>query len=136
MDNPHAASRSFAYCASSSTEYEQTAKIKHSRFDVYRQQVHKVFVGVQPRWDQLQLDELVDVAVQRLQLLDVDFVLVHVVGHGLVDRDQVFEVHAQDGDLEACTPVVGLPVVVKVPAGGQHVRHLVQCLGGGQKQCV
>lgn len=98
--------------------------------------MHEVFVGVQPRWDQLQLDQLVDVAVERLQLLDVDFVLVHVVGHGLVDRDQVFEVDTQDGDLEASAPVVGLPVVVKVPAGGQQVRHLVQYLDGGKTQCV
>lgn len=34
----------------------------------------------------------------------------------------------QDGDLEACAPVVRLPVVVVVPAGGQEVCHLVQNL--------
>lgn len=35
---------------------------------------------------------------------------------------------AQDGDLEAGAPVVSLPVVVVIPAGGQEVCHLVQNL--------
>lgn len=35
---------------------------------------------------------------------------------------------AQDGDLEAGAPVVRLPVVVVIPAGGQEVCHLVQDL--------
>lgn len=94
----------------------------------YRQKVDQVLVGVQPGGDLLQLDQLVDVAVERLELLHVHLAVLHVVRHGLVDRNQVFEVDAQDGDLEARAPVVRLPVVVVVPAGGQQVRHLVQDL--------
>lgn len=99
----------------------------------YRQQVDQVLVGVQPRGDLLQLDQLVDVAVQSLQLLDVHLVVLHVIRHGLVDRDQVFEVDPEDGDFETRTPVVSLSIVVIVPAGGQQVRHLVQYLGSEKK---
>lgn len=90
----------------------------------------QVLVGVQPGRDLLQLDQLIDVAVERLELLDVHLAVLHIVRHGLIDRNQVFEVDAQDGDLEACAPAVLLSVVVVVPAGGQQVRHLVQNLRG------
>lgn len=82
----------------------------------YRQQMDQVLVSVQPGWDLLELDQLVDVAVECLELLDIDLVVLHVVGHGLIDGDQVFEVDAQDGDFETCTPAVCLSIIVIVSA--------------------
>lgn len=94
----------------------------------YRQKMDQVLVGVQVGGDLLELDQLIDVAVESLELLDVHLAVLHKVRHGLIDRNQVFEVDAQDGDLEARAPVVRLPVVVVIPAGGQEVCHLVQNL--------
>lgn len=88
----------------------------------------QVLVGVQVGGDLLELDQLIDVAVESLELLDVHLAVLHIVRHGLIDRNQVFKVDAQDGDLEARAPVVRLPVVVVIPAGGQEVCHLVQNL--------
>lgn len=94
----------------------------------YRQQMNQVLVGVQLGGDLLQLDQLIDVAVERLQLLDIHFALLHVVGHELVHGNQVFEVDAQDRDFKTCAPVVSLSIVVIVSAGGQKVCHLIQHL--------
>lgn len=94
----------------------------------YRQQMDQVLVGVQLGGDLLELDQLIDVVVEGLELLDVHLVVLHVVRHGFIDRNQVFEVDAQDRDFKTRTPVVRLSVVVIVSAGGQQVCHLVQYL--------
>lgn len=64
-------------------------------------------------------------AVECLELLDIDLVVLHVVGPGLIDRNQVLEVDAQDRDFKACAFVVSLSVVVKVSARGQQVCHFI-----------
>lgn len=51
----------------------------------YRQQVNQVLVGIQPGWDLLELDQLVDVVVQGLELLDVHLVVLDIIRHGLID---------------------------------------------------
>lgn len=94
----------------------------------YRQQVDQVLVGVQLGGDLLELDQLINVVVEGLELLDVHLVVLHIVRHGFIDRNQVFEVDAQDRDFKTRTPVVHLSVVVIVSAGGQQVCHLVQYL--------
>ena len=64
-----------------------------------------------------------------LQLAQVDLVPVDVVGQGLVQRDQVLQVDAQDRHLEAAALVVEAPVVDVVAARGEQLRHLAQGLG-------
>lgn len=58
---------------------------KSSRAVRYRQQVNQVLVGIQPGWDLLELDQLVDVVVQGLELLDVHLVVLDIIRHGLID---------------------------------------------------
>ena len=91
--------------------------------------MNQVLVCIQSVWVLLELDQLVDMAVEHLELLDIHLVVFHIIWHGLVDRDQVFEVDAKDGDFKTCTLAVSLSIVVKVSAGGQQVRHLIQYLG-------
>lgn len=81
--------------------------------------MNQVFVSIQPRWVLLQLDQLIDVVVEGLQLLYVNLAVLHIVRHGFVDRDEVFQVDTQDGDFKPCAFAVGLPVIVIVPTGGQ-----------------
>ena len=95
----------------------------------YRQQMNQVLVCIQPGWDLLELDQLIDMAVKRLELLDIHLIVFHIVWHGLVDGNQVFEMDTKDGDFKTCTSAVSLSVVVKVSAGGQQVCHLIQYLG-------
>lgn len=58
---------------------------KSQRAVRYRQQVNQVLVGIQPGWDLLELDQLVDVVVQGLELLDVHLVVLDIIRHGLID---------------------------------------------------
>lgn len=77
--------------------------------------MQEVFVGLEGRRAGVDGHQVVDVAVQVLQLAQVDLVLVDVVRQGLVQRDQVLQVDAQDGNLEAAALVVN-PSVVDVVA--------------------
>ena len=75
--------------------------------------------------------QLADVAVEVLQLAQVDLVPLHIVGQRLVQGDQVLQVHAQDGHLEPGALAVHAPVVTVVAARRQQLRHLTQGLGKG-----
>lgn len=73
--------------------------------------------------------QVVDIAVEMLQLAQVDLVLVDIVRQGLVQRDQILEVDAQDRHLEAGALAVNPAVVTEVAAGGEQLCHLTQGLG-------
>lgn len=45
----------------------------------YRQKMDQVLVGVQVGGDLLELDQLIDVAVECLELLDVHLAVLHIV---------------------------------------------------------
>lgn len=60
--------------------------------------------------------QVVDVAVEVLQLAQVNLVLVDVVRQGLIQRDQILQVDAQNWHLEAGALVVNPPVVDVVAA--------------------
>ena len=94
----------------------------------YREQMQEVFVGLEGRRAGVDGHQVVDVAVQVLQLAQVDLVHVDVVRQGLVQRDQVLQVDAQDGDLEAGALVVNPSVVDVVAARGEQLCHLTQGL--------
>lgn len=93
--------------------------------------MQKVFVGLQGRRAAVDGHQVADVAVQVLQLAQVDLVPIDVVRKGLVQRDQVLQVDAQDGHLEAAAHVVDPPVVDVVAARGEQLRHLTQGLREG-----
>ena len=69
-----------------------------------------------------------DVAVQVLQLAQVDLVALQVVGQGHVQGHEVLEVHPQDGQLEPGAVPVHTPVRPVVAAGRQQVRQFAQRL--------
>lgn len=96
--------------------------------------MQKVFVGLERRLAAVDGQQVVDVAVQVLQLAQVDLLLLNVVRHGLIERDQVFQVDAQDGDLEAFAVVVNPAVVAVVAARGEQLCHLTQSLQGDQQR--
>lgn len=75
--------------------------------------------------------QVVDVAVQVLQLAQIDLVLLQVVRQGLVQRDQVLQVDTQDGHLEAGALHVGPSVVAVVAPRGEQLCHLAQSLREG-----
>lgn len=101
----------------------------------YCEQMQKVFVGLERRRAVVNGEQVADVAVEVLQLAQVDLVLADVVGQGLVERDQVLEVDAEDGHLEAGAFVVNPAVVDVVAARRQQLRQLAQGLrAGGQRK--
>lgn len=102
--------------------------------DAHREQMQKVLVGLKGRRAAVDGQQLVDVAVEMLQLAQVDLVLVDVVGQRLVQRDQVLQVDAQDGHLEAGTLAVHPAVVAVVAAGREQLGHLAQGLERGRSQ--
>lgn len=94
----------------------------------YREQVQKVFVGFEWRRRAVKGQQVVDVAVQVLQLAQVDLLLFDVIWQGLVQRDQILEVDAQDGHLETAALIVNAPVVDVVAPRGKQLSHLTQGL--------
>lgn len=82
----------------------------------YCEQMQQVFVGLEGRRAAVNGQQVVDVAVQVLQLAQVDLLLVYVVRQSLVQRDQVLEVDTQDGHFESAALVVNPPVVAVVAA--------------------
>lgn len=62
----------------------------------------------------MKAQQVVDVAVQVLQLAQVDLVLFYEVRKSFIERDQILQVDPQDGHLEASTIVVNSPVVAVV----------------------
>lgn len=90
--------------------------------------MQKVFVGLKRRRAAVDGQQVADVAVEVLQLAQVDLVLADVVRQGLVERDQILEVDAQDGHLEAAAFVVNPSVVDVVAAWRQQLRQLTQGL--------
>lgn len=87
--------------------------------DTYCEQVQKVLVGLKGRREAVNGQQLIDVAVEMLQLAQVDLVLSDIVGQRLVERDQVLQVNAKDGHLEAAALAVDPAVVAVVAAGRQ-----------------
>lgn len=83
---------------------------------LYREQMQKVFVGLEGRRAAVNGQQVVDVAVQVLQFAQVDLLLVDEVRQGLVERDQVLQVDPQDGHLKALALAVDAPVVAVVAA--------------------
>lgn len=96
--------------------------------------MQKVLVGFKGRRAAVNGQQVVDVAVQVLQLAQVDLVLLQIVGQRLVQRDQVLQVHTQDGHLEATALVINPPVVAVVTARGQKLCHLTQSLSRRQNE--
>ena len=90
--------------------------------------MQEVFVGLEGGRAAVDGQQLVDVAVEVLQLAQVDLVPLHVVGQRLVQGDQVLQVHPQDGHLEAGAVAVHPPVVAVVATRRQQLRHLAQGL--------
>lgn len=82
----------------------------------YCEQVQEVFVGLERRRAAVNGQQVADVAVQVLQLAQVDLILFYVVRQGLVQRDEIFQMDTQDGDLEAAALVVNPPIVAIVAA--------------------
>lgn len=94
----------------------------------YREQMQKVFVGLKGRRAAVNGQQVIYVAVQVLQFAQVDLVFVDVVWQGLIQRDQILQVDAQDGHLEAAALIVNPPVVAVVAARGEELSHLAQGL--------
>lgn len=90
--------------------------------------MQKVFVGLKRWCAGVNGQQVVDVAVQVLQLAQVDLVIVDVVRQGLIQRDQILQVDAQDGHLEAAALIVDSPIVAVVAARRQQLCHLTQGL--------
>lgn len=90
--------------------------------------MQEVFVGLERRRAGVDGQQVIDVAVQVLQLAQVDLVPFDVVRQGLVQRDQVLQVDAQDGHLEAAALVVNPPIVSVVAARREQLCHLTQGL--------
>lgn len=82
----------------------------------YSEQMQKVFVGLKRRRAAVNGQQVIDVAVEMLQLAQVNLVLVDVVGQGLIQRDQILQVDTQDWHLEAGALTVNSPVVAVVAA--------------------
>lgn len=78
--------------------------------------MQKVFVGLKRRCAAVNGQQVVDVAVEVLQLTQVNLVLIDVVWQGLIQRDQILQVDAQDGHLEAGALAINPPVVDVVAA--------------------
>lgn len=97
----------------------------------YREQVQEVFVGLEGGRAAVDGQQVADVAVQVLQLAQVDLLLVDVVRQRLVERDQVLQVDPQDGHLEAPALAVDAPVVAVVAARGEQLGEFAQDLTGG-----
>lgn len=90
--------------------------------------MQKVFVGLKGWCAAVNGQQVVDIAVQVLQLAQVDLVLLNVVWQGLIQRDQILQVDTQDGHLKAAALVVNPPVVAVVAARGEQLCHLTQGL--------
>lgn len=103
-------------------------------FVLYREQVQKVFVGLEGWCAAVNCQQVIDVAVQVLQLAQVDLVLFDVVRQGLIQRDQILQVDAQDGHFKACAIVVNSPVVAVVAARREQLCHLTQGLRDDKDQ--
>lgn len=78
--------------------------------------MQKVFVGLKRRCAAVNGQQVVDVAVEVLQLTQVNLVVIDVVWQGLIQRDQILQVDTQDGHLEAGALVINPPVVDVVAA--------------------
>lgn len=90
--------------------------------------MQKVLVGLKGRCEAVDGQQLVNVAVEMLQLAQVNLVLIDVVGQRLIKRNQVLKVDAEDGHLEAATLAVDPAVVAVVTAGREQLGHLAQGL--------
>ena len=95
--------------------------------------MQQVLVGLEGRCAAVDGQQVVDVAVKVLQLAQVDLVPINVVGQCLVQRDQVLQMDAQDGNLEAAALIVDPSVVAVVAARGEQLRHLAQGLGAKEQ---
>lgn len=80
--------------------------------------MQKVLIGLEGRRAAVNGQQVVDIAVEILQLAQVYLVLVDVVRQGLIQRDQILEVNAQDRHLEAGALAVNPAVVTVVTVGG------------------
>lgn len=80
--------------------------------------MQKVLIGLEGRRAAVNGQQVVDIAVEMLQLAQVYLVLVDVVRQGLVQRDQILEVNAQDRHFEAGALAVNPAVVTVVTVGG------------------
>lgn len=94
----------------------------------HREQVQQVLVGLERRFALVDGKQLADVAVQVLQLAQVDFLVLQVIRQRLIQRDQVLEVDAQDGHLKSAALVVHAPVVSVVTVGREQLGELAQRL--------
>lgn len=94
----------------------------------HREQVQQVFVGL--KWWLALVDgqQIADVAVQVLQLSQVDLVNLQVVRQSFVQRNQIFKVHTQDGNFKATGFTVYSSVVSVVTVGGEQLCELAQGL--------
>lgn len=90
--------------------------------------MQEVLVGVEGRCAGVDVQQLLDVAVQVLNFTQVDLVFLQVAGKHLIQGDQVFQMHSQDGHPEAPALSEHPSIAAVVAAGGQQVHHLVQDL--------
>lgn len=64
-----------------------------------------------------------------MHFYNVHFVVLCPVGENDMDRNQVFQVHAEDGDLEALAVGKGPAVATVIAVGGDQLCHFVPVLG-------
>lgn len=94
--------------------------------------MQEVFVGFKGRCAAVDGQQIADVAVEVLQLAQVNLVLTNVVRQGLVEWDQILQVDAEDGHLKAAAVVVNPSVVDVVAARWQQLCQLTQGLNAGE----
>lgn len=66
---------------------------------------------------------------ELVHFYNVHFVVLCPVWENDMDRYQVFQVHAKDGDLEALTVCKGPAVAAVIAVGGDQLCHFVPVLG-------
>lgn len=96
--------------------------------------MQKVFVGLERRRAAVDGQQIADVAVEVLQLAQVDLVLTNVVRQRLIERDQILQVDTEDGHLEAAAFVVNPSVADVVAVWWQQLRQLTQGLEAGKER--
>lgn len=94
--------------------------------------MQKVFVGLKRRRAAVDGQQIADVAVEVLQLAQVNLVLTNVVRQRLIEWDQIFQVDTEDGYLKAAAFVVNPSVVDVVAVWWQQLRQLTQGLKAGK----
>lgn len=99
----------------------------------HSEQVDQIHVRFQVVRGVLQGDQLAQGNGELVHFDNVHFVLLHPVWENDVDRYQVLQVHAEDGDFEAVAVGEGLAVIAIIAVGGDQLCHFVPVLGKGGK---